>query len=124
FDRDPGDRLAYAVTINGQPLESKGGKATTTFDKPGTYAVRLTVADPHGATGTADTEVHVGNAPPIVRFIEPAAGGFYDWGQPVGYRAEATDEEDGTIAPERVIVRADYQVRRRASGDEGLHPGL
>ncbi|MFL5339004.1 MAG: PQQ-dependent sugar dehydrogenase [Gemmataceae bacterium] len=129
FDKDPGDRLTYSWSVAGQPLAGHEPEAVAIFTKPGTFTVTLTVTDSHGASNSATTQIHVGNAAPKVQFTDPPNGGFYDWGQPVAYKVVASDEEDGstaggTIPPERVVVRADYQVRRRSLGDEGLHAGL
>src|SRR5262249_17441031 len=126
--KDPGDVLSYSWKIGEKCVENVK-KLTIGFRKSGSYDVSLTVTDQHGASDTASIKIFVGNAPPKVRFLEPLHGSFFDWGQPVGYRVEAEDEEDGstakgTIPAERVVVRADYQVRRRSFGDEGLHPGL
>jgi cytochrome c len=136
FDKDPGDRLNYSWQLaDGKAISSTEPTAQITFDKPGTYRVELTVTDPHGATGTAQAEVRVGNAPPKVRIVEPANGGFFDWSQPVEYRVEVDDEEDGNtangkITPDRVTVQAGYQLRRvsvanpAALDEASLHPGL
>ena len=37
-----------------------GTKATHTYTTPGTYDAKVTVTDPHGATGTATVRVVVG----------------------------------------------------------------
>jgi cytochrome c len=135
FDKDPGDRLRYSWRLGGgAAIDSKEPTAKVTFDKPGTYRVELTVTDSHGATGTTQAEVRVGNAPPRVRIVEPADGGFFDWNEPVEYRVEVNDEEDGStsdgkISSDRVTVQAGYQLRRlsvanpAAVDEASLHPG-
>jgi cytochrome c len=135
FDKDPGDALRYSWRVaGGDFLSSKEGTAQVTFDKPGTYQLELTVSDSHGAKSTAKTSVIVGNAPPRVRIVEPADGGFFDWNQPVEYRVAVEDEEDGStsdgkIPPDRVTVQANYQLRRHsvanptAVDEASLHPG-
>ncbi len=100
-----------------------------TFAQPGVYDVMLTVTDSHGAASTAKVQVAVGNAPPRVRLLEPANGGFFDWDQPIEYRATVEDEEDGstakgTIPPERVSVQATYLPRRGSTEVDNVHPGL
>lgn len=129
FDKDRGDTLHYSWQIT----DSKrlGGDAPTveaTFTKPGVHDVVLTVTDSHGAKSTAKVQVAVGNAPPVVRLLAPMNGGFFDWGEPIEYKASVEDEEDGstaagTIPPDRVTVQASYRLRRAGDGGEP-HPGL
>ncbi len=131
FDKDKGDKLRYTWTL-ADGTEIKGGAAPTakmTFAKPGVFDVLLTVTDSHGAASTAKVRVAVGNAPPKVQLLTPAHGDFFDWGQPIEYRARVDDEEDGstsagTIPADRVSVQAEYRLRR-STGDGGeTHPGL
>jgi cytochrome c len=133
FDKDKDDKLLYTwdVLLQGKQIfqsVSRTPQRQVQFDKPGAYDVVLIVADSHGATSTAKVHVAVGNAPPTVRFLAPAHGGFFDWGQPIEYRVAAEDEEDGstaagTIPHDRVSVQASYRLRREGDGGEP-HPGL
>jgi cytochrome c len=130
FDKDK-DRLTYRWAIGRAPYVTtrSDAKASVDFEKPGVYSIELTVTDSHGASSTAKVQVAVGNAPPVVRLVEPVNGGFFDWGQPIEYRAIVEDEEDGstakgTISPDRVIVQATYLPRRASTETENVHPGL
>src|SRR6516225_3181380 len=101
---------------------------TAEFPGPGVFTVKLKATDTHSASSTTEVKIAVGNAPPKVRLLEPLHGAFFDWGQPIEYRAEAEDEEDGstargTIPADRVTVQAEYRLRREGDGGP-VHPGL
>jgi cytochrome c len=130
FDKDRGDTLNYDWELpNGLGFPGKKPVFKVVLPKPGIYTVRLKVTDSHGASSTAKVRVAVGNAPPKVQLLAPKHGDFFDWGQPIDYRAQVEDEEDGstaagTLPGDRVSVQADYRLRR-ATGDGGeTHPGL
>jgi cytochrome c len=122
-DKDGGP-LAYEWRVGDEIApRATGPTAAVTFDRPGGYRVRLTVRDAHGASGTTETVVHVGNAPPAVRFAEPIDGTFFDWGEPLLYRVEVEDAEDGAtatgrVAPARVTVRGDLRARAGGADDD------
>ena len=60
--RDPeGQGLLYVWEF-GDGGMAGGGTATHTYTTPGTYDAKVTVTDPHGATGTATVRVVVGGA--------------------------------------------------------------
>jgi cytochrome c len=129
FDKDKGDTLRYRWNLPQTKIDSTEPTAKATFDKPGVYDVLLTVIDSHGAASTAKVQVAAGNAPPRVRFVEPANGGFFDWDQPIEYKVAVDDEEDGstasgTIPPDRVSVQAAFLPRRDAGEGDNVHPGL
>ena len=61
---------AWMVTKNGTPFVT-GSDTTFSFtpDDNGSYAVSLTVSDPHGATGTASQTVAVANLAPAITTV-------------------------------------------------------
>jgi cytochrome c len=136
-DRDRGDRLAFVWRFD-DGVVARGPRLTRRFDKPGRYRVTLTVTDAAGASDSASTEIHVGNAPPRIEILSPANGGFVDPGQRVRYRVVAADEEDGSTAdgripPHRVVVWGSYRTRLPALAaghpeavdhEPGVDPGL
>ena len=60
--------------------------AEAEFTEPGSYTVELEVCDADGARGVTSLPVIVGNARPVVDFITPRDGDFYDAGEPVKYQ--------------------------------------
>ena len=116
-DKDDGDPLQYAWRLATDPKTfSRESRAEITLDRPGLYRVQLTVRDGHGAPSNSDIEIRVGNAPPVVRILDPPHGGFFDWDEPIFYRIQVDDPEDGVINADlvdssRVVVRAKYQQR-------------
>ncbi len=129
FDKDAGDTLKFAWSLaDGTPLGTEA-KLTHRFEKLGSQRVRLAVTDSHGSASTAEIDVHVGNTPPVVTFAEPKHGGFFDWNDPLEYRVEASDAEDGStkagsIPSEKVTVQAKYVLRGDANESSEMHPGF
>lgn len=92
------------------------------FDRPGSYTVELEVKDPAGLRSVITLPVIVGNARPVVEFVTPKNGDFFDTDQPIKYQVVVHDQEDGTsdfdeaeekdlkpiesTAPNRVFVEA------------------
>ncbi len=118
FDKDSADELKYEWRVT-RAAETKPGEdpkpsgtATTapsevkvvsrepnpqvTFDTPGVYNVELVVTDPHGASRSASVPVLVGNERPVVKFLQPQVGDFFEPDQPITYRLSVKDLEDGT----------------------------
>ena len=123
FDKDPDDELKYewrvtraADSVGKEPaaggtavesganstgsvvprVVSKDANPTVTFDEPGVYNVELVVTDSHGASRTASIPVLVGNERPVVRFLQPQLGDFFDSEQPIAFRLSVKDAEDGS----------------------------
>lgn len=103
FDKDGGDELSYewrvirATEPNVAPrIASREANPKLTFDEPGVYNVELVVSDPQGARRAASVPVLVGNERPLVRFVEPQVGDFFDPATPIPFRLIVNDAEDGT----------------------------
>jgi cytochrome c len=109
FDKDAGDVLKYEWRVtraadpnmppasNSAPtLLSTEQNPTVTFDQTGVFNVELVVTDSLGATRAASVPVLVGNARPVIRFVEPQAGDFFDPEHPIRYSLYVNDPEDGT----------------------------
>lgn len=101
---DPdGDPLTYAWDLDGDGAFDDATGATTswTYTTPGSYAVRLRVSDPSGATGTSSTTtITVNNRPPVPT-IEPA-GGPWKVGDTIAFSGSATDPDEGLLAASRL----------------------
>ena len=71
--RDPeGQGLLYVWEF-GDGGMAGGGTATHTYTTPGTYDAKVTVTDPHGATGTATVRVVVGAAAARAKLAVPSS---------------------------------------------------
>jgi hypothetical protein len=55
------------------------------------------------------------NESPTVRIIHPTTGSRFPWGDPVFFRASASDPEDGTISPEWLVWTAEGRRLRTGS---------
>ncbi len=104
---DPeGGTLTYAWDFDGNgTVDSTEPAPTYVYSQPGVYQARLTVTDPAGKDGTTVIPVTVGNTKPSVKITGPVNGGFVDWGDTIPWSVAVSDPEDGTIAPNDVIVQ-------------------
>jgi cytochrome c len=111
FDKDAGDELRYEWRVTraseAKPNESvasvseakaisRDANPTVTFEEPGVYNVELLVTDSHGATSSGSIPVLVGNERPVVRFVRPQVGDFFDPDEPIQYQLYVNDAEDGS----------------------------
>ena len=106
-DPDAGDTLTYHWEVLGTELEPQSTReATFILNDPGQYEVRLTVADEHGAATTDSAQLVIGNEAPSVRFLEPADGGFFNWGDSIAYEVTVDDAEDGSSKDAADVMRS------------------
>ncbi|MFJ5620651.1 ThuA domain-containing protein [Micromonospora sp. NPDC093243] len=115
---DPeGEQLTYAWDFDGNgTVDSTDRAPTHTYADNGVYDARLTVADPHGRTGTTTVPITVGNTRPEVRFELPPNGGFFDFGDEISWNLSVTDAEDTQIDD------ADVVIQPALGHDEHAHP--
>lgn len=113
FDKDEGDTLSYEWrVVRGTDPAAKPALVSTemnpviTIEEPGIYNLELTVADSHGAFQSVSAPAVVGNQRPLLRFLKPCAGEFFDADQPIAYELVVRDEEDGTNADVELDERA------------------
>lgn len=62
----------------------------------GNYEILLNVRDGEGGMGSAAVEVVVGNTAPVVTFLLPKDGDFFEPGEEISYALKIEDVEDGT----------------------------
>jgi cytochrome c len=111
YDEDP---LTYAWRFTpAATIHSRKANPEYTFTQPGTYPVKLTVADSKGQKSTANLEVIVGNSKPEVAIQVKGNTTFFWDNDKVNYRVLVKDKEDGslakgTIKPGNVYVFLDY----------------
>jgi cytochrome c len=103
FDKDRDDKLSFEwrlirTTEAGSPPQilSRDPDPVVTIETPGIYNVELVVTDSHGANRAASIPLIVGNARPMIQFLEPGAGDFFDPDQPIRFSLQVNDPEDGT----------------------------
>lgn len=117
-----GDALVYAWRQEaGGEVLAEGAEARLTFEKPGLYRPTVTVTDTGGKTATASVEVRVGNTPPRVNLTLDGNRSFYWDDTRLGYRAAATDAEDGEVAPAQLYLKFDYLPQ--GFDQAGITPG-
>jgi len=103
FDKDAGDQLSWEWRLlsTADPAApprvlSREARTTVSLTDPGIFNIELVVTDSHGASRTASLPAIVGNSHPKIRFLEPAAGDFFDPEARIPYAIEVDDAEDGT----------------------------
>ncbi|MCF2531367.1 LamG-like jellyroll fold domain-containing protein [Yinghuangia soli] len=97
-DPDPGQTLTYAWDFdrNGT-VDSTSATPSWTYTTPGTYQPQLTVTDPTGLRGTAQTTITAGNAPPTAIIDTPTSALTWKVGDPIPFSGRATDPQDGNL---------------------------
>ena len=101
-DPDPGDTITYAWDLDGDGAydDSSSARPSRTYSQPGTYTVRLRVADNHGASATSSPiTISADNTPPSATLATPAAGTTWKVGDVIGFSGSATDQQDGSLPP-------------------------
>jgi len=95
---DPeGKELSYEWVMNpGGKVVAKGKDAEVKIEAEGTFEIELRASDPEGATATAMRKVVVGNSAPVITFLEPKDGDFFDYGVPIPFKLKVEDAEDGS----------------------------
>jgi len=105
-----GDPVSYEWRL-GDKVLATDAEAKVTLTEPGDFRLELFVSDDKGGTGKASVPVTVGNSVPAVKFISPQAGDFFTPGEPLSYRLEVSDPEDGSAAGRE----AEFSVRTLVS---------
>ncbi len=124
-DKD-GDPLTYRWSLP-DGSQREGVRTEVVFANPGQNLVKLTVTDSQGASAADELSIAVGNTPPVITFIEPANGSFYDSASSIAYRVEVADAEDGStrngsITAARITVEAGTRLRVTNEVDEFTQP--
>lgn len=117
-DKDAGDSLSYEWSFTDGSVQSRQPNPAFTFEKAGSFEVRLKVTDTMGQTSTTTTTIIAGNTRPKVALKLASDPNLLNWGDEVRYMVEASDAEDGTVAdgrinPDSVVVTARFE----SSGD-------
>ncbi|MDC0766541.1 PQQ-dependent sugar dehydrogenase [Streptomyces sp. HD] len=101
-DQD-GDALTYSWDF-GDGGKSTAADPTYRYKKNGTYTATLTAKDASGRTGSASTQIVVGNTAPKVTLELPQDGRLFSFGDAIPFKVKVTDPEDRTIDCAKVKV--------------------
>jgi len=130
MDPDDGDSLTYEwrkLPGDGSIL-SKEANPTLTLEDFGNLKISLTVRDAAGTSAEATLPVSVGNGPPSVKIVSPKNGDFFEYGKPIEWVVEVSDEEDASIDSNR--IKLTHKVAFGSSSKQPkslqgeIHPGL
>lgn len=113
FDYDTDDVLSYGWSFTEDQIQATEAEVSFTFEEPGVYRPTLQVTDKAGKTATAQVEIRVGNAPPVIEVAVNGNQTFFDDDETLDYQIQVKDNEDGStadggIAVENVRVHFDY----------------
>ncbi len=94
---DPeGQALSFQWILQpGEKPFSTEEEASLTLEEAGNYSVELRITDEAGGVSSTKAEITAGNSTPQVGFEMPKDGGFFTPGQPLGYRVNFDDPEEG-----------------------------
>jgi glucose/arabinose dehydrogenase/PKD repeat protein len=95
---DPEGRPITYLWDFGDGTTSTQANPSHTYTQSGSYTVRLTTSD--GTLQSAsDPLVITAGAPPVPRILTPADGSTFRAGDVISFSGDATDAEDGALAP-------------------------
>jgi len=104
--RDPENSpLTYAWDLDGDGAfdDSAAPNPAYTFAAPGTYRVRLRVADLEGASDTSEPlTILAGNTPPVASIASPSSATQWSVGNTVLFTGTGSDVQDGTLAAQQL----------------------
>lgn len=104
-DPDAGDTLGYAWDLDGNGAfdNGSGSQASFVYTQPGTYAAKLRVTDPKGASSEASVVINVGgNTAPTASIASPAAATRWKVGDVISFSGSASDTQDGPLPGARM----------------------
>ena len=106
-DKDP---MIYIWHFGKETKETKESQTSFTFDKAGDYSIFVEVKDDKGAVAKSDMKsIYAGNETPEVTIELSDHPNFFYSGQPVKYKVNVNDKEDGTsVDPANIYVKVDY----------------
>ena len=107
------DKLKYEWSFTEDKIQSTEVNPTFTFNKNGSYTVKLKVIDSNGETSIAQTKILVGNDAPKVNIKIDSDNLFYSDNKKVNYTVSIIDNQDGstakgTIDLDKVKITLDY----------------
>ena len=122
-----GDPVSYEWRIGDKVLATTP-EAKVTLSELGDFRIELAVRDAKGSVGRVTTPVTVGNSVPLVKFLSPHEGDFFEPGAPISYKLEVSDPEDGPMNGREMEFSMRTLVSSAwASGDgklSAIDPGL
>lgn len=104
------DAITYVWHYGKMVKETKTATTSITLSTPGDYELYVEARDSKGAKGrSTPVTVYAGNEAPKVKIVLPEGTRNYTVGQPIAYKVEVSDKEDGTkIDPANLYVKVDY----------------
>ncbi|MEM9917278.1 MAG: ThuA domain-containing protein [Bacteroidota bacterium] len=107
-----GDDLQFEWFFTDDEVQSTEKNPSFTFDKPGTYKVRLRVSDTEGKSAESQLSIMAGNDLPQVAWELEGNRTFFFKDRPLKYNVKVKDTEDGEllkgIQPDAVAISMDY----------------
>ncbi|MDT0265330.1 ThuA domain-containing protein [Streptomyces sp. DSM 44915] len=121
---DPeGTAITYSWDFDGDGTEdSTEPTGSFTYTEPGAYTARLTVTDAEGRAAVSNVSIVAGNNAPEITVTAPLDGGFFEFGDTIAYEVSVTDEEDGEIDCQQVVVQPALGHDEHSHGHD-LHYG-
>jgi cytochrome c len=89
--------LSYQWYFDKKEVGSKEANPIFTFERAGTYMVRLVVSDKEGKSSEKKVQIKAGNTEPEVVLAVDGNSSFYFSNTPIQYKLNVIDKEDGSL---------------------------
>ena len=121
FDPDAGDQITIGWDFDGDgTIDTNDPNPTFTYTTEGNFSAVLVVADQDGNEARSSIPIVAGNTAPTLTLVEPVSGGFFDWGETIGFSMTVEDPEDGSLGSG--IACGDLLTRPLLGHDNHAHP--
>ena len=112
----PAERLVWTSSRDGRL--GTGRLIVKNFLTPGEHTITFSGTDSGGRTASSSVAIQITNNQPNAPRIEhPAPGARFYAGQVIGFRARATDREDGYLSGDSLVWSSDLEGGELGTGD-------
>jgi cytochrome c len=108
LDLDTDDAISFEWDFGTGAAKSQEANPSFTFEKAGTYQVKLTVKDKSGESSQATLEIKVGNEAPVVQINWNGNRSFYFGKEAIDYAVNVSDREDAVIDQSQLDLTITY----------------
>lgn len=102
------DKLTYTWKIGEVTQKTAEPSLTYKLDRPGEYAISVTVSDPSGNSSVSNpASAYAGNEEPTIDIVLSNTSGYYKPGERIEYEVKVNDQ-GREIDPANLVVSVDY----------------
>jgi cytochrome c len=108
LDLDTDDAITFEWDFGTGAAKSQETNPSFTFEKAGTYQVKLIAKDKSGESSKATLEIKVGNEAPVVQINWNGNRSFYFGNEAIDYALNVSDREDAKIDQSQLDLTITY----------------